>query len=88
MIEGVTRSGFKFCVDENFANDMEIVDILADDNIDDSIRASRIVKKLLPGEQRTALYNHLRKDGRVPVDAVVAAVQDIFAAMGNQGKNS
>ena len=88
MIEGVTRSGFKFCVDENFANDMEIVDILADDSIDDSIRASRIVKKLLPGEQRTALYNHLRKDGRVPVDAVVTAVQDIFAAMGNQGKNS
>ena len=88
MIEGVTRSGFKFRVDENFANDMEVVDILADPDIDDAIRASRLVRKLLPGEQRTALYNYLRFDGRVPVDAVVEAVKDIFDSMGNQGKNS
>ena len=88
MINGVTRSGFAFCVDENFINDMEVVDILADNSIDDSFRASHIIRKLLTAEQRTALYNHLRKDGRVPVDAVVEAVKDIFEAMGSQGKNS
>ena len=88
MIEGVTRSGFKFCVDENFGNDMEVVDILADTSIDDAFRASHLIKKLLPHDQRKALYDHVRKDGRVPVDAVVEAVADIFAAMGNQGKNS
>ena len=88
MINGVTKSGFHFCVDENFVNDMEVVDILADDSIDDAFRASHLIKKLLPTDQRLALYNHVRKDGCVPVDAVVAAVADIFAAMGSQGKNS
>ena len=88
MIDGVTKSGFNFCVDENFVNDMEVVDILADTSIDDAFRASHLLKKMLPEAQRTALYNHLRKDGRVPVEAVAAAVADIFAAMGNQGKNS
>ena len=65
MIEGVTRSGFNFCVDENFGNDMEVVDILADVSIDDAFRASHLIKKLLSNEQRKALYDHVRKDGRV-----------------------
>lgn len=88
MISGVTKSGFSFCVDENFVNDMEVVDILADSSIDDAFRASMLIKKLLPGDQRKALYDHVRKDGRVPVDEVVAAVADIFASMGGLGKNS
>ena len=88
MITGVTKSGFHFRVDENAMNDMELVDILADDSMDDSFRMSHVLRKLLPGEQRKALYDHVRVDGRVPVDAVVSAVEDIFAAMGQAGKNS
>ena len=88
MINGVTKSGFHFSVGENCLNDMELVDILADDSVDEAFRMSHVVKKLLPGDQRRALYDHLRTDGRVPVEAVAAAVGDIFAAMGNRGKNS
>lgn len=88
MITGVTKSGFHFRVDENAMNDMELVDILADDSMDDSFRMSHVLRKLLPGEQRKALYDHVRVDGRVPVDAVVSAVEDIFTAMGQAGKNS
>lgn len=88
MITGVTKSGFHFSVDENAMNDMELVDILADDSMDDSFRMSHVLRKLLPGEQRKALYDHVRVDGRVPVDAVVSAVEDIFTAMGQAGKNS
>ena len=88
MIEGVTKSGFHFSVDKNSMNDMELVDVLADTSLDDAFRMSHVVRKLLPGDQRKALYDHLRVDGRVPVESVVAAVEDIFAAVGNDGKNS
>lgn len=88
MIEGVTKSGFHFSVDKNSMNDMELVDILADTGLDDAFRMSHVVRKLLPGDQRKALYDHLRVDGRVPVESVAAAVEDIFAAVGNDGKNS
>ena len=88
MVKGTTKNGFRFCVDENSMNDMELVDVLADPDMDDAFRMSHVVRKLLPGDQRKALYDHLRVDGRVPVDAVVAAVEEIFAAMGNNGKNS
>lgn len=88
MINGKTKSGFQFSVDENCMNDMELVDILADDSVDEAFRMSSLVKKLLPGDQRKALYDHVRVNGRVPVDAVIAEVEDIFASMGNPGKNS
>lgn len=88
MINGKTKTGFQFSVDENCMNDMELVDILADDSVDEAFRMSSLVKKLLPGEQRKALYDHVRVNGRVPVDAVIAEVEDIFASMGNPGKNS
>lgn len=88
MICGKTKTGFAFSVDENCMNDMELVDILADDSVDEAFRMSALVKKLLPGEQRKALYDHVRVNGRVPVDAVIAEVEDIFASMGNPGKNS
>lgn len=89
MVNGKTKSGFAFSVDENAMNDMELVDVLADKEIDDAFRMSYILKRLLPADQRKKLYDHVRTDnGRVPVDAVVAEIEDIFAAMGDQGKNS
>lgn len=88
MINGTTKTGFAFSVDPNAMNDMDLVDILADDTMDDAFRMSHVVRKLLPGDQRKALYDHVRVDGRVPVDAVSAEVEDIFAAMGQPGKNS
>lgn len=88
MVKGTTKTGFQFSVDENSMNDMELVDVLADSDMDDAFRMSHVVRKLLPGDQRKSLYDHVRVDGRVPVDAVVAEVEDIFAAMGSKGKNS
>lgn len=88
MINGKTKTGFHFSVDENSMNDMELVDILADDSVDESFRISKLLKKLLPGDQRRALYDHVRVDDRVPVDSIITEVGDIFDAMGNPGKNS
>ena len=88
MVKGTTKSGFCFEVDPNAMNDMELVDILADDTMDESFRMSHVVRKLFPGHQRKALYDHVRVDGRVPVDAVIKEIEEIFSAMGNAGKNS
>ena len=88
MINGKTKPGFQFSVDENCMNDMELVDILADDSVDESFRMSALVKRLLPNDQRKALYDHVRVNGRVPVDAIIMEVESIFDAMGIAGKNS
>lgn len=89
MVKGKTKTGFAFSVDENAMNDMELVDILADKATDESFRMSYILGKLLPADQKKDLYDHVRTaSGRVPVDAVVAEIEDIFAAMGEAGKNS
>lgn len=89
MVSGKTKTGFAFSVDENAMNDMRLVDVLADKEIDDAFRMSHILKLLLPDNQRKQLYKHVRTaTGRVPVDAVVAEIEDIFAALGDAGKNS
>lgn len=89
MVNGKTKTGFAFSVDENAMNDMRLVDVLADKEIDDAFRMSYILKRILPDDQREKLYDHVQKEnGRVPVDAVVAEIEDIFAALGDAGKNS
>jgi hypothetical protein len=87
MINGKTKTGFQFSVDENCMNDMELVDILADVSVDEAFRMSALVKRLLPNDQRKALYDHVRVNGRVPVDAIIMEVESIFDAMGIAGKN-
>ena len=88
MIDGVTKTGFHFSVDENSMNDMELVDIMADESVPEAFRVSHILRKMLPSDQRSALYDHVRVNGRVPVESVLKEVDDIFSAMGNPGKNS
>lgn len=89
MVNGKTKTGFAFSIDENAMNDMELVDVLADKEIDDAFRMSYILKRLLPADQCKRLYDHVRTEhGRVPVDAVVAEIEDIFAALGDAEKNS
>lgn len=89
MICGKTKSGFTFAVNENAMNDMELVDLLADDDLNDAIKASKVVHKLLSDKQCKRLYDHVRTpEGRVPMDAISQEVANIFAALGKQGKNS
>lgn len=88
-MKGTTRTGFTFEVDENAFNDMEVVDVLSDEKMHSTYKMSFLVSRVLGAQQRKALYDHLRDaSGRVPVDAVEREMEDIFAAFGNQGKNS
>lgn len=88
-MKGTTRTGFAFEVDENAFNDMEVVDVLSNEEMHATYKMSFLVSRVLGVNQKKALYDHLRDaSGRVPVDAVEREMEDIFAAFGQQGKNS
>lgn len=87
MIRGKTRSGFEFEVAEDIANDMELFEGLCDLDAGDA-RALVPVCRIVLGDQKKALYEHLRAiHGRVPVDKASEEVSDILEAVKN-GKKS
>jgi len=89
MVRCETRTGFVCELPENVMDNMELLDVMADDSIDAGFRASDAVKMILGVEQRKKLYDHLRADdGRVPVAAVNEALEDILKSFGENGKNS
>lgn len=88
MIQGKTKSGFEFEIDERAMDNMELVDALAEASDEDPISVSRVVKLFLGEKLRKRLYDHLRDEkGRVPVSAVNNEVSEIFEAFGTKGKN-
>lgn len=88
MYKGKTSSGFEFEIDENAADNMELVDALAEAADDDVLAVSAVGKILLGKEQRKRLYDHIRKEGgRVPVKDAVSEIMEILQALGDKGKN-
>lgn len=87
MITGTTRSGYEFSVPEDVANDMELFEALCDLDNGDATAVVPVVRRVL-GDQKKALYDHLRTDtGRVPVEKVAEEIADILAAV-KDGKKS
>lgn len=87
MIKGKTTSGFEFEIDENAADNMELVDALAEAANDDLLAISIVGKLLLGKELRKKLYDHIRaEDGRVPTKAAVNEFMEIMGALGDKGK--
>lgn len=88
MVRCETKTGFVCELPENVIDNMELLDVMADESIDAAFRASAAVKMILGVENRKRLYDHLRtEDGRVPVAAVNEALEDIFQSFGKHGKN-
>jgi len=86
MIRGKTRSGFAFELEDHVLDSMELLDTImeADEN---PAAISKVVKMILPAEQRKKLYDHLRTEkGNVPIMAVAQEVAEIFSS-NQQGKN-
>ena len=89
MVRCETRTGFVCELAENVMDNMELLDVMADETVEMAFRASAAVKMILGAEQRKKLYDHLRtEDGRVPVAAVNEALEDILQSFGKHGKNS
>lgn len=87
MLKGTTKSGFSYEIEETTLNDMELFENLCDVDAGD-VRAIVPACKRMLGEQKKALYEHLRgEDGRVPMDAVLHELTEILKA-GAASKNS
>lgn len=88
MVEIKTESGFVCQLSKDAMDDMELVDIFAGEYPNEALRNSDLAKHLL-GDQKNALYEHLRKiHGKVPASAVDQELRDIIRSFGNTGKNS
>ncbi|MDD3185910.1 MAG: hypothetical protein PHT76_11495 [Anaerostipes sp.] len=89
MRTGTTSTGFKFKVKDETLDNMELVDALGDsDNENEAPLAMSRICKLLLGDDKKKLYDHVRaEDGRVPAEAIGKEITEIFQLMGEEGKN-
>lgn len=73
-----TTSGFECTVDSAALNDMELLDeLVAMDRGDITVYGS-VLRRLLGDDGKTRLYDHVRVDGRVPIDAISKEIAEIF----------
>ena len=80
MINGKTKSGFAFKLDDEAMNDMELLEDLKKLDGGDVLAVPSILERML-GKQKEDLYNHVRTEsGRVPIDALVGEINGIFEA--------
>lgn len=87
-IKGKTNSGFEFEIDALALDDMELIDAVAETMDGNPLAFSKVCNKLFDADQKKRLYEHLRKNGRVPFEAISAEITDIFTALGDTGKNA
>lgn len=80
MIEGRTKSGFQYSINDDALDDMELIDALADMDDGEVTSYRYALKSLLGEDQRKALYEHIRskKTGRVSAKAVFTAFVEIL----------
>lgn len=80
MIEGITKSGFKFSIREELADDYELLELIGE--IDENpAKVDALLVKLLGKEQKNALKEHLRgENGIVKITDMDNAITEIFAA--------
>lgn len=77
-MKGETSTGFKFEIDDNRLDDMELVDVMAEIDAN-PLLMPKLCRMLLGEGQKKRLYDHLRmKDGRVPIETVANEIQEIF----------
>lgn len=88
MVKGEIKSGFKFELDEEAMDDIEFVELLAESE-ESPTALPKIAKIALGEKQYKALKDHLRNEkGRVPLQAVSDALEEIFETAGEETKNS
>lgn len=90
-MKGKLSNGFKFEVDTEVFNDMELIEAIAASEGDDPLRIVEVLERILGTEQKKALYESIRDENdRVRVDAVEEAINEIMTAVSEdaEGKNS
>ncbi len=83
MVEGTTKSGFKFSVDPEAVKDMEFLELVGEAEANPT-RLGKMYECMLGKEQKKALYDHVRnKNGRVLIDDIKNESDEIFEAINN-----
>lgn len=79
MIEGKTKTGFEFSIDENVMDDWDFFSDVTDLSEGNAVKIVPILKKLLGNEQLNSLKEHCRTEsGKVPLSAMVAEYSEIM----------
>ena len=91
MIEGTTRSGYAFTVDEGIGTDFRVLEAIADADSGDESEKLRgtvnLVRLMLGDGGKRALYKHLEAiHGSVPIDAVIGEVTEILTIARDRSK--
>lgn len=78
MIEGITKTGFVYEIEEDRLYNYELIELL--EEVDSSpLALPKVVNILLGKEQAEELKDHVRsKDGIVAVDKMAEELQEIF----------
>lgn len=79
--------GAEISIDEKDLGNMELLDELVAVDEGDTTALTHIFRLIMSKEDKKALYDALREEGRVPVSKVVAALKELFDKLGEQGKN-
>lgn len=77
-IKGKTAGGFEFCYPAERADDAELFEMLVAMDEGDMRLFPKAAERLLGKEQKAALYDFYRVDGRVPLTRVYEAFGEIM----------
>lgn len=80
MIDGKTKSGFRYSIDKNVITDFEFIENL-ENVMENGVGLSKTLVILLGEKQKKALINYVRdkKTKRVPIKDVMKEVEDILS---------
>jgi len=80
MIQGKTKTGFKFKIEDAVLNDYELLELFAE--VDENpLLVPKLVKMILGVEQKNALIEHVRNDkGVAPADKISTELEDILTS--------
>ena len=77
-MQGTTKSGFKFEVDEDAVKSMEFID-LVNDMDEKPTMIGKVIKFMFGEDQKEKLYKHVRGDKKyTPAKDVNKEVEEIF----------
>lgn len=86
--EGTLSNGFKYVVDDDVLDDMELIDAMEQSQGDDPLKVSKVITMVLGDEQKQAFYGSIRNEaGRVPVEQAVELFTELIESLGDAGKN-
>lgn len=86
MVTGKTKTGFSFAYEKSKLNDMNVIRALGRVDNGDPISLDEVGRRVLGEDLYEKLLKHIEtEDGRQPVDALMAEINDIFGAS-NDGK--